>query len=125
MTDHGRFIAQRTIVEGHQRLEHVRFTAERIVNGIFDAMFQQVQDPVAFVFVVDVGTVAEFSEERNMHQIDVRLIEEKSSDGAIDLRFWTIRSSSDGVGRRAPLLFTWMCEEIDQFPIGLLNALFE
>ena len=60
-----------------------------------------------------------------MHQIDVRLFKKKSSDGAIDPRFRTIRSSSDGVGGRAALLFTWMREEIDQFQIGLLDAVFE
>ena len=81
------FIAQRTIVESHQYLEHVRFTTERIIDGILDPMFEQIQDPTAFIFAVDIGAVEKFSEERDMYQIDARLFEKESGDGLIDLRF--------------------------------------
>ena len=48
--DVGRFIAQRTIVEGHQCFEHVRFAAEHVVDGTFDPMFEQSQDPITLIF---------------------------------------------------------------------------
>ena len=67
LTDLGRFVAQRTIVEGHQCFEHVRFAAECVVDGIFDPMFEQIPDPIALIFVIAMGTVEEFAEERNMH----------------------------------------------------------
>ena len=42
MTDLGRFITERTIVECHQCFEDVRLTTESVVNGIFYAILQQV-----------------------------------------------------------------------------------
>ena len=52
-TDFGRFIAQRTMVEGHQGFEDIGFAAKIVIDRIFDSMLQQIQDPTAFVFVLD------------------------------------------------------------------------
>ena len=96
VTEFGHFIAQRTIVGSHQCLEHALFGAERIIDDILDPMLQQNQYPTALIFVIDVGTMEEFSKERNLHQIDERLCEEECADGSIDLRFCTVRLPSEG-----------------------------
>lgn len=41
------------MVEGHQGLEDIRFATEIVIDRVFDAMFQQIQDPTTFVFVLE------------------------------------------------------------------------
>lgn len=59
MTDLGRFITERTIVECHQCFEHICLTTQSVINGIFYAILQQVENPITFVFVLNTQRIGD------------------------------------------------------------------